>query len=531
MTVLDTFTDSFAAWQFGELDYIDSVINLQDGIRTRFPLYYNSSLLSFEVDLNDPDSSQIDLNSVILIFINGVLQEPGVSYIFEGGSSFTFINPPKIEDKIAIFFYRGTRNVDSSLVSINETVKPGDIVQLQKNNSIPSTVNQNDRTIFNLSSSDKLETNNYSGQGIDNSIDNFRPLGWTKQKVDQKINGELVYKTRDSIESEVYPTARIIGDFSSTILEIFVDNSQFFNYEENESATIIDSVDALIVTGQDPVSAAITATVSAAGTISALTINSSGSGYVGSAVTVKISAPLTVGISTVLPMGVGIGVGKTATATVSVVNGSLSAPIVITNPGLGYSIGKEPRVIAPTPDPTYEKITGIKNIYGFSGIITGISTTAGTSGNPLAIVFDLNISSPNSFPSGLTTGYPIFIYDTIVGKGVTSIDSSNSAVVGVGTTFLDNIYKIHSFTSIGSTNAKITCNVRSTTSVVGIATTGTKIAGKFSWGRMEGFTRSVYPISIAVTGSNVDVGLTTFATIQRRGYGLRNTGALKKDLG
>ena len=531
LTILDTFTDSFAAWQFGELDYIDSVVNLQDGVRTRFPLYYNSSLLSFEVDLNDPDSSQIDLNSVILIFINGVLQEPGVSYTFEGGSSFTFTNPPKIEDKVAIFFYRGTRNVDSSLVNVYETIKPGDIVQLQKNNSIPSTINQNDRTIFNLSSSDKLETNNYSGQGIDDSIDHFRPLGWTKQKVDQKINGELVYKTRDSIESEVYPTARIIGDLSSTGIEIFVDNSQFFNYEENESATIINSVDALIVNGQDPVSAAITATVSAAGTISALTINSSGSGYVGSAVTVKISAPLTVGISTILPMGVGIGVGKTATAIVSVVNGSLSTPITITNPGLGYSIGKEPRVIAPTPDPTYEKIAGITNIQGFSGIITGISTTAGTSGNPLAIVFDLNISSPNSFPSGLTTGYPIFIYDTIVGKGVTSIDSSNSAVVGVGTTFLDNIYKIHSFTSIGSTNAKITCNVRSTTSVIGIATTGTKIAGKFSWGRMSGFTRSVYPISIAVTGRTVDVGLTTFATIQRRGYGLRDTGALKKDLG
>jgi hypothetical protein len=67
--------------------------------------------------------------------------------------------------------------------------------------------------------------------------------------------------------------------------------------------------------------------------------------------------------------------------------------------------------------------------------------------------------------------------------------------------------------------------------VVGIATTGTKIAGKFSWGRMSGFTRSVYPISIAVTGRTVDVGLTTFATIQRRGYGLRDTGALKKDLG
>jgi hypothetical protein len=531
LTVLDTFTDSFAAWQFGELDYIDSVENLQDGIRTRFPLYYNSSLLSFEIDLNDPDSSQINLNSVILIFINGVLQEPGVSYTFEGGSSFTFTNPPKIEDNIAIFFYRGTRNVDSSLVNVYETLKPGDIVQLQKNNSIPSTINQNSRTIFNLSSSDKIETNNYSGQGIDNLIDHYRPLGWTKQKVDQKINGELVYKTRDSIESEVYPTAKIIGDFSSNGIEIFVDDSQFFNYEENESATIINSVDALIVTGQDPVSAAITATVSAAGTISALTINSSGSGYSGSTITVKISSPLTVGISTLLPMGVGIGIGKTATATVSVVNGTLSTPIAITNPGLGYSIGMEPQVITATPDPTYEKITTITGVEGFSGIITGISTTAGTSGNPLAIVFNLNVKSPNTFPSGLSTGYPIFIYDTIVGRGVTSIDSSNTAVVGVGTTFLDNIYKIHSFTSIGSTNALITCNVQSTTSVIGIATTGTNIVGKFSWGKMSGFTRSSYPISIAVTGRTVDVGLTTFPTIQRRGYGLRDTGALKKDLG
>ena len=49
LTVIDTFTDSFAAWQFGEFDYIDSIKNYQDGIRTRFPLYYNSELLSFEV--------------------------------------------------------------------------------------------------------------------------------------------------------------------------------------------------------------------------------------------------------------------------------------------------------------------------------------------------------------------------------------------------------------------------------------------------------------------------------------------------
>ena len=37
-------------------------------------------------------------------------------------------------------------------------------------------------------------------------------LSWTKQKVDKKVNGEIVFKTRDSIESQVYPTSKIIGD-------------------------------------------------------------------------------------------------------------------------------------------------------------------------------------------------------------------------------------------------------------------------------------------------------------------------------
>jgi hypothetical protein len=48
LTILSTFTDSFSAWQFGQMDYIDSVKTYQNGFRTRFPLYYNSQLLSFE---------------------------------------------------------------------------------------------------------------------------------------------------------------------------------------------------------------------------------------------------------------------------------------------------------------------------------------------------------------------------------------------------------------------------------------------------------------------------------------------------
>ena len=47
----------------------------------------------------------------------------------------------------------------------------------------------------------------------------------------------------------------------------------------------------------------------------------------------------------------------------------------------------------------------------------------------------------------LLVGYPVFIKDTTVGTGVISVDTHNSSIVGIGTTFLDNIYKVHAVTS------------------------------------------------------------------------------------
>ena len=510
LTVVDTFSDSFAAWQFGEFDYIDSIKNYQDGVRTRFPLFYNNELLSFE----SLEGSQVNLSNALLIVMNGVIQDPGVAYEFDGGTSFIFTTAPRPEDNIAIFFYKGTDGVDVSTNDIiNETLKRGDTVQVLKNNSISGTITQDNRTVFDLSFSDKFETNLYSNQGIDS--ENYKPLSWIKQKVDRKINGEDVYKSRDSIESLIYPTAKIIKDFSTTDDQIFVDNAEFFDYDNPEPFS------ALIVNGTlDPVSAGVSAVVSAAGTIQSLVINSFGSGYTGNSVAVSISPPPKPDPAK------GIEVGITATAIITVgAGGTLTSPITITNPGLGYTSLYPPKVIIPLPDPIYENISEISVVNGFSGIITGITTTTGSGGNPLALKFHLN--SP-SF-AGLSTGYPIYIFDTRVGRGVTSIDTSNSAVVGIGTTFADNIYYIHQL-SIDGTVGIITCNIISTTSVVGLASTGntSNPIGKFSWGRISGFTRSNSPISIGVTGNTVDVGLTTFATIQRRGTGIRNTGALPK---
>ena len=520
LTVVDTFSDSFAAWQFGEFDYIDSIKNYQDGVRTRFPLFYNNDLLSFEA-LED---SQVNLSNALLIVINGVIQDPGVAYEFDGGTSLVFTTAPRFEDNVAIFFYKGTDGDDVGVnTSINETIKRGDTVQVLKNNSISGTITQDKRTVFDLSFSDKFETNLYSNQGVDSK--NNKPLSWIKQKVDRKINGEDVYKTRDSIESLIYPTAKIIKDFSTTSDEIFVDNAEFFFENDNikNDGSVESPFSCLIVNGTlDPVSAGVSAVVSAAGTIQSLVINNFGSGYTGNSVAVSISPP---------PKSdpdKGIGVGITATAIIAVgAGGTLTSPITITNPGLGYTSPYPPKVIVPLPDPIYENISGISIVNGFSGIITGITTTTGSGGNPLALRFHLN--SP-SF-AGLSTGYPIYIFDTRVGKGVTSIDTSNSAVVGIGTTFADNIYYVHQFYSSGPVGI-ITCNILSTTSTIGLSSSGnvSNPVGKFSWGRMSGsgFSRSSSPISIGVTGNTVDVGLTTFATIQRRGIGIRQTGALPK---
>ena len=112
--------------------------------------------------------------------------------------------------------------------------------------------------------------------------------------------------------------------------------------------------------------------------------------------------------------------------------------------------------------------------------------------------------------------------------------------MGIGTTFLDNIYKVHAITSNGE-DGVITCNVKNGSDLSGITSTGfhlptgitSSILGRLSWGRIFNATRSDDPISIGVTGLTVNSGLTTFPTIQRRNYsqtslrGLRSTGALR----
>ena len=544
LEVVQTFSDKFSSWQFGELDFIDSIGNLQDGARKRFPLFFNGQLLSFEKDLTNSRSQLIDLNAILLIFVNGVLQKPSEAYQFEGGTTFEFIEAPKPDAKVDIFFYKGQDGVDVDTADIQQTVKIGDEVRLFKHPVGLTTSQEAERTLNALLGAKLVETDIYTGAGIDEN--NNKPFRWTKQKVDIVLNGKKIDKSREILEPQVYPTAKIIGDLSSSSGEgntngIFVDDAEVFFYEKGDHLSgsnpdesdgdynlAFSTVDALITSGEISVGAAATALVSAAGTISSLDITNGGSGYSGSA-TIKISAP----------PAIGVGVGTTAVATATITNGVITGT-TITNPGLGYSAYTPPQVLVELPTFQTEKLTAISNVEGFTGIITGISTTTGTGSHPLALKFFFRADKA---ANGLLVNYPVFITDTTVGNGVTSVDSQDSSVVGIGTTFVDNIYKVNAVSTLGEAG-EITCNIHtnSTSSVLGIAVTGNfnnsnpGIAthlGRITWGRLYNASRNENPISIGVTGFTVNSGLTTFPTIQRKNYtagslrGLRSSGAIR----
>jgi hypothetical protein len=527
LTVESVYTDSFSAWQFGQIDYIDSIKDLQNGTRRRFPLYQNAQLLSFQKDPEIASSAAIDLANVLLIFVDGVIQVPGVAYEFDGGTSFAFTQAPSPESDIEIFFYRGTAGTDSAQTSQSETIKAGDTVTLRKLGQNDGTVTQDSRLVQEIASADKITTNIYINQGIDETV--FRPLDWRKQKADKIVNTEIIYKTRDSLEGLVYPTARLIGDLSEGATDIFVDNARFFQYEEyadGAPAGTTVSTDLIIIDPTENVGASITALVAGDGTLT-FDIVSGGSGYAGTSVALGIAAPPRVDNA---KYGI-IGVGTTAVARGIISGGSITS-VDIYNAGGGYTV--PPQVLVPDNTVKKDVLNSADVIIGYVGVITGITTVSGLGGATVAIEFQTDYT--NSLVStaeldSLIVGYPIYVYDTTVGSGITAVDVLDTDTVGIGTTFADAVYKVAGIYR-NSNVGVITCNILSTTDTTGLTTTGTLNVpvGRFSWGRIGQGSRESTSVAFAVSSYTTSAGLSTYPIVQRRGFGLRNSGALKKQV-
>ena len=442
------YNDSFYGWTMGALQVFDPIDNLIDGVRKVFPLRINNEQISIE----SAPTSSIDLKSTLLIFIDDILQVPGESYVFNGGSIIRFIQPPNKGSTSKIIFYRGTDNVDSYDVDILETVKVGDRLRLSSpsysydtenskynfEGNSPS-LNEDLRIVNEIISSDIARTNNYSGVGINSDQNILRSITWCKQRNDLFVEGIKISKSRLSYEPLIYPTTNIIQNVGIDTTEIFVESLKTFFDSFDEYYPQTNDVKEVEIISQDEIESALaTVTVSSAGTIQSINLINGGKGY---------------SENPVISIGNPVGYGTTATAIASVTSGVVTS-ITLTNPGFGYTTSNNVPILIEPPKTKRESIRRV-TYEGDFGIITGIASTSivGVASTGLwldlyipadSFVRDLDINNvgiATTGISGIQTGYYFSLYGSVIGNGTISYRSDGS-VIGVGTTYIDNVYQV-----------------------------------------------------------------------------------------
>ena len=507
LTIDEIFTDNFNAFTVGQLQVLDKFDDLFDGFTRDFRLLLNSQSISIQAD----KGSNVDVEQTLLIFINDVLQKPGAGYIFKGGSTVEFTEPPKVGDTSKVIFYKGGGDIDVIFTNVIETVKVGDTLNIDNLPPNQTTIlDQNTRTVTGINTLDSVQTNTYDGPGVTSDRSVIRPVKWCKQTVDKIINGRTVGKDRIQYEPQIFPTAYLIQPVGVASTEAYVDNVRPLFDGRNENQ-VRDFQDFVTITSQDSIVGSTgTANVSAGGTISSITITNAGVGY-------TFTPTVTIGSTP--------GVGTTATATVSITSGSVTS-ITITNPGAGYT-GSVP-VIIESPKVVSEDLN-VTFYEGDFGNIVGVGTT--NSGSQEQLFFDLFIPvqsfmrDPNLVGTGLTisgisTGDYLTIFNTNVSIADTFASQDESgATVGIGTTFADNVYKTISVqrrdenvTGVGVTAIqRITVNIDKAGSIG--FTTGNDI-GDYSWGKIK-FDPRVESKSFSAYTTNGVVSISTGGLVQR----------------
>ena len=498
LTVLDVFNDSFAGFTFGELEKLNTFEDLFDGTRKTFSLTKTINAIETPITLRSGKGSPIRIEDNCLIFLNDILQVPFESYVFKGGSQITFTEAPKSDDKLRIYFYRGSDN-DVIDVDILETVKTGDSLTINKypDVGIGNIFQQEPRTVTGITTSDSVTTNTYIDVGITTIRTLERPVTWKKQTQDIFVNNIGIGKDRVELEPGIRPTAYIIKSVSAGSTEVFTDTAVPLFNQVDDLTEVEQSI--LILDRTNKTGVAATAVVSVAGTISNIVISDGGSGFT---VTPHVSIGVTTGIGTI-HAGIGTtSANATAVATVSGL-GTISA-INIVNAGSGYTNTNPPLVLI-EPEPIIQDTIKDIKYEGDFGHIVGIGTSI-VAGIGTAMQFDLFIPQDSVLRdasvvgsaitvSGIASGYYFTAFETNVGNGLTAYENAvGTSPVGIGTSFLDNIYKVHSAKTIqgpafgiGTTTLKrVTVSVSSTE---GIDIGSGGFFGKFSWGRLHDFAK------------------------------------------
>jgi hypothetical protein len=233
----ETYNVDFSGWSMGQFDVLDNLDSRFNGKNKNFQISFEGAPIS----ISKKRGSTIELEYVLLIFINDILQIPIKDYTFSGsvikfnsapkGSS---VDPPFKGDTSKIMFYKGTEGIDVNFVEILDSPKIGDLLTIK---SDFKRLSQKSRIIELVSSIDTADTNKYSNFGISEDENLLRSVTWCKQTEDLYIFGKEVTKDRKIYNPYINPVAYLIKNLNADDNEIFVDSAKlFFDYaKENIS--------------------------------------------------------------------------------------------------------------------------------------------------------------------------------------------------------------------------------------------------------------------------------------------------------
>ena len=223
LTVEEVETDTFSGFYPGQFILFDDITDQFTGFKKRFTLKSIIEGIPQQISLRVPEGSDLDITNNIFIYLNDVLQVPGEAYTFVG-SRIIFTEAPKPNSFCSIFYYRGS-SVDVEEVVPPNTIKVGDKIIIKESPNDPFDIDQFDRIVKNIPSSDEFDTFAYDSLGISTDPTKVRPLTWSKQKTDRIINGALFSKSRPNLKSSIRPQATIIKNLAIDDDEIYVDNA------------------------------------------------------------------------------------------------------------------------------------------------------------------------------------------------------------------------------------------------------------------------------------------------------------------
>ena len=518
LDVQTTFTDEFTAWSLGTLQVLDNLDDLFDGSTVAFSLRNSGSLITIRA----AKGSNINVQDVLLVFINDTLQVPGEGYIFTGGSTITFTEAPKVGDKSKIIFYKGTGAVDVVFRDIIPPVKIGDTLQILADESRgqQSFLDEDVRVVDQINATDLITTDPYYGPGNTADENLTRPVTLCRQTEDKIIDNIEVGKDRELYEPGIQPGAYLLKSVGIGSTTIYVDNIRPFFNSQVEDATSLTFQNKVTLVSQDTkTGAAATAIVSGLGTISSISISSGGVGY---------STTPTVSIGNTAQS---VGLGTTAVATASITAGVVTS-ITLSNAGTGYTNTNPPQVLIAPPSSNVET-NNVGSYAGDNGIVVGFGTTA--SGSDLQIVLDLHVPAGSFMRdasltgtavtiSGISTNDYFMVFNSNVGLATTSITSKDNggSTIGIGSEYIDNVYQVASVSTVESNITGIgTTHIRRVqATVVGLGTTTGGIyttsnyMGDYSWGRID-LTGRAQSYSYNFYGEDGVGGISTSGLVRR----------------